>query len=284
MPHAPYVPPENHEELKFPLKLSLTIITISLFVIGLVIYSFQLCTEMNTKYSPLIGATMEIQLESTHAHLLFEELLSGEKSGDLSDVTHHFDNARWYTNAMITGGENREGKFIALHNPELLQQLQNVLAKIESFKAVTLVRYDIVLESGIGNPIDQQYDLIFFELLKQIKQVETELQQFVATDLQQYNQLQVLLLITLVALTGLLLMIFYRYETQRIQNLQQLHHSLEEVKVLNGLIPICASCKKIRDDDGYWSQIETYIKEHSEADFTHGYCPECITKLSSDDE
>ncbi len=284
MPHAPYVPPENHEELKFPLKLSLTIITISLFVIGLVIYSFQLCTEMNTKYSPLIGATMEIQLESTHAHLLFEELLSGEKSGDLSDVTHHFDNARWYTNAMITGGENREGKFIALHNPGLLQQLQNVLAKIESFKAVTLVRYDIVLESGIGNPIDQQYDLIFFELLKQIKQVETELQQFVATDLQQYNQLQVLLLITLVALTGLLLMIFYRYETQRIQNLQQLHHSLEEVKVLNGLIPICASCKKIRDDDGYWSQIETYIKEHSEADFTHGYCPECITKLSSDDE
>lgn len=50
-------------------------------------------------------------------------------------------------------------------------------------------------------------------------------------------------------------------------------------KELSGLLPICASCKRIRDDTGYWSQIETYIAEHSEADFSHGICPECISEL-----
>ena len=52
-----------------------------------------------------------------------------------------------------------------------------------------------------------------------------------------------------------------------------------EVKILGGLLPICASCKKIRDDRGYWNQIEIYVREHSEADFSHGICPECAAKL-----
>lgn len=52
-----------------------------------------------------------------------------------------------------------------------------------------------------------------------------------------------------------------------------------EVKSLQGIIPICANCKKIRDDKGYWKQIESYLREHSEAEFTHGICPECTKEL-----
>ena len=58
-----------------------------------------------------------------------------------------------------------------------------------------------------------------------------------------------------------------------------LQKQLNEIKRLRGLLPICASCKKIRKDDGYWEVIETYIAEHSEADFSHGICPECVKKL-----
>ena len=54
--------------------------------------------------------------------------------------------------------------------------------------------------------------------------------------------------------------------------------ALEKVKMLHGLLPICAWCKRIRDDHGYWSQVETYIHEHTGADFTHGICPECLEK------
>lgn len=51
--------------------------------------------------------------------------------------------------------------------------------------------------------------------------------------------------------------------------------ALEEIKVLSGLLPICAWCKKVRDDQGYWTQIEAYISSHSQASFSHGICPEC---------
>ena len=61
--------------------------------------------------------------------------------------------------------------------------------------------------------------------------------------------------------------------------LGQLQEALEKVKLLSGFLPICASCKKIRDDTGYWHQIESYIKEHSEAEFSHGICPDCAKKL-----
>ena len=56
-------------------------------------------------------------------------------------------------------------------------------------------------------------------------------------------------------------------------------NALSKVKVLSGMLPICSSCKRIRDDEGYWKQIEAYIHDHSEADFSHGICPECAAKL-----
>ncbi|MCK4834997.1 MAG: PAS domain-containing protein [Candidatus Aminicenantes bacterium] len=65
-------------------------------------------------------------------------------------------------------------------------------------------------------------------------------------------------------------------------DITQLQQALNEVKTLSGLLPICARCKKVRDDSGYWSQIEEYIKEHSEADFSHGICPDCSRELYPD--
>jgi len=61
--------------------------------------------------------------------------------------------------------------------------------------------------------------------------------------------------------------------------IRELQHALENIKTLQGLIPICANCKKIRDDKGFWNQVEGYIMEHSDATFTHGLCPDCGKKL-----
>jgi hypothetical protein len=67
-------------------------------------------------------------------------------------------------------------------------------------------------------------------------------------------------------------------EVERDRLIHDLQKSLANVKSLSGLLPICAGCKKIRDDKGYWSQVESYVQEHSEATFTHGLCPDCIKK------
>jgi hypothetical protein len=73
---------------------------------------------------------------------------------------------------------------------------------------------------------------------------------------------------------------------QLIQKEKELQDGIQEalanVKTLSGLLPICANCKKIRNDKGYWDQIEGYIQKHSDAQFTHGICPECAEKLYSD--
>jgi GAF domain-containing protein len=70
-----------------------------------------------------------------------------------------------------------------------------------------------------------------------------------------------------------------RAEEERERLILELQDALARVKTLSGLLPICSSCKKIRDDEGYWNQLETYIQEHSEAEFSHGLCDECAKNL-----
>lgn len=71
-------------------------------------------------------------------------------------------------------------------------------------------------------------------------------------------------------------------EEERERVIVQLQDALARVKTLGGLIPICSSCKKIRDDKGYWDHVESYLREHSNAEFSHGLCPACTTTLYPD--
>lgn len=68
-------------------------------------------------------------------------------------------------------------------------------------------------------------------------------------------------------------------QQERERLIVELQDTISKVRTLSGLLPICSSCKKIRDDQGYWNQIERYISKHSTAEFTHGICPECAKKL-----
>ena len=72
-------------------------------------------------------------------------------------------------------------------------------------------------------------------------------------------------------------------EQEREKLIADLQQAIDEIKTLSGIIPICASCKKIRDDKGYWNQVETYVASHSKAQFSHGMCPECSDTLYGDE-
>ncbi|MCK4826007.1 PAS domain S-box protein, partial [bacterium] len=69
-----------------------------------------------------------------------------------------------------------------------------------------------------------------------------------------------------------------RAEKEREKLICDLKEAMERIKTLRGLLPICMHCKKIRNDKGYWQQVEDYVQDHSEAEFSHGICPECIDK------
>lgn len=66
---------------------------------------------------------------------------------------------------------------------------------------------------------------------------------------------------------------------ERRKLIEELQASIAKVKILSGLLPICSSCKKVRDDKGCWNQMESYFSEYSEAEFSHGLCPDCLEKF-----
>lgn len=77
-------------------------------------------------------------------------------------------------------------------------------------------------------------------------------------------------------------MALYRHKAdeERKKLIRELQEALSQIRVLRGCLPICASCRKIRDDRGYWMQIEKYLTEHADVDFTHAVCPDCSKKFA----
>lgn len=80
-------------------------------------------------------------------------------------------------------------------------------------------------------------------------------------------------------LSSRLLLRSIRYAIERQKLVLKLKQALNEVRTLQGFLPICANCKKIRNDKGYWQAVEVYVQEHSDAQFSHGICPDCLRKL-----
>jgi PAS domain S-box-containing protein len=82
-----------------------------------------------------------------------------------------------------------------------------------------------------------------------------------------------------IIVTGIDITALKNAEREKEKLILDLQNALANVKTLKGLLPMCANCRKIRDDRGYWQQVENYIRAHSEAEFTHGICPDCARKL-----
>ncbi len=88
----------------------------------------------------------------------------------------------------------------------------------------------------------------------------------------------------LTALVALSLVFLYVKQSRLQESEKRLRHALAHIKTLGGLIPICSSCKRIRDDSGYWNQLESYIRDHSEAQFSHAICPDCAKQIYGVDD
>lgn len=164
-------------------------------------YSFYSSYIMINKYSPLVDAAMEIKFELTTAHLWFEENISGDKHESIESILHHIDQATWYARAMIEGGKNAEGTFLPIDAPHLRSELITTLKHVDRFKEITNKRYESIEPSGIGSPIDQEYDALFKKVVNQIDVVETLLQEKVRKEYGRYSLLQVFLFFVVITLS-----------------------------------------------------------------------------------
>jgi hypothetical protein len=127
------------------------------------------------------------------------------------------------------------------------------------------------------------------ELLSSLNEVVQQHQKESEAGIAQLQKLERTVLVITIFVLLMMAFFIFRPMVKRLQVflvereklITELQAALASVKTLSGLIPICASCKKIRDDKGYWNKLEDYIGQHSNADFTHGFCPECQSKFET---
>ena len=213
-----------------PWRMYLLICIVGLMIIGILGYGFFKGDRMVKVYAPLVDAAMEIKLEATTAHLWFEEIISGDRYADISEVWKHQDQAEWYAKAMLVGGENPEGIFIPLDDAEMRRKIKNVQGKLKEYREITQTRLDTKGLSGIGTDIDQRYDRVFRSFLKEADEVETKLQQIMAKDLSSFRYTQVLLIVISILLFLAIGISFWHFDNQRVKNLLLLHEAIRALQ------------------------------------------------------
>ena len=250
--------------LNFPSRkgVYLLFVTAAILILAAMLYSFMAGNRMVARYTPLIDATMEIKLETTTAHLWTEEIIGGDIHEEESSIWKHLDNADWYGNAMLSGGENPEGKFVPLVSPELRAEIVTVLENLKTFREITQKRLSSPGAHRIGSALDQQYDQVFKDFLKRVDLVETNLQTKITSDLSRYRNIQVILIVISLLLFVAVAVIFFVHERQLVRNVRSIaetHSKLiakekdlrESEQKYRALIETTDTGYVIVDDQGY---------------------------------
>ncbi|WP_170235827.1 EAL domain-containing protein [Colwellia demingiae] len=229
-------------------KILFISISVTLFTMAIIYYSFLIGRDIAERYTPLVDATMEIKLEATTAHLWFEEIMSGDETIDIQDIWDNLDQSEWYAQAMLDGGTNEEGTFLALNDPSLRNQIEETINGIHHFRQMAKNRWASQSISGIGSDIEQQFDLAFLKFNLSADSVESALQKARAEDLQAFKFTQ-LLLITLILILGTIIGgLSLRYNTRRIKNIDVLRLSDENVNTSQKQLLNVINGAKL----GYW--------------------------------
>jgi hypothetical protein len=223
---------------------------------------------------------MDVKVHLSEFHLWFEEYLLGDTNVELGIVFNHLKSAKRLTGTIIAGGVSERGEHLPPNDDPVLKEKQALLSSVVTeFDDVAKQRVANLNEFGTGTELDERLDNIFKELL-----VAAEAIALILEESEEKNEVLFkrffwgTLLIWALALSTAVIGLLFMEKRRRLLFVAR-EEALAEVKVLQGLIPICASCKEIRDDKGAWNQLEAYIGKHSEAKFTHGLCPKCADKI-----
>jgi PAS domain S-box-containing protein len=203
---------------------------IGLLIVATLWYAMSTGSRIAEQYAPLVDAAMEIKLEATLAHLWFEEVISGDRTVAIENVWEHLDQAEWYARAMLEGGENSEGIFIPLDDPNLRLGIEHTLEGISAFRTTAHERLEMRSQSGIGSDIDQRIDATFEALLASAEVVEIVLQQVMSRHLQRFHTLQGLLMAVVVLLSAITGVVLHRHEKKRTIDMLALQDKEENLR------------------------------------------------------
>jgi diguanylate cyclase (GGDEF)-like protein len=192
---------------------------------GIMSYLVYTGNKMVTKFAPLVDAAMEIKLEATLAHLWFEEIIAGDHYEDINTVWRHIDASTNYATLMLDGGETTEGVFLALDDPLMRREIETVRVKLGEFRLIADKRYEARQQSSAGSKIDQQFDMVFEDVMRQADQVETMLKRSIDSTLSGFRHTAFFLIGATIILGVALSWGLHRLFLRREESLRSLAHA-----------------------------------------------------------
>ena len=187
--------------------------------------------RMATYNTPLVDAAMEIKYETTAFHLWLEELVQGDSTLGEKEVWEHLEQAKWYARAMLEGGENPEGTYQRLDDPALRDPIEVTLAGLEKMGEVATKRLQQSRVSLAGSTVDQEFDALFVNVLRDADRVEALLQQSISRQVRQYRALGYGLGAAVLVIGVVIGFAFFRFERRQEAHLDALHSARDELEL-----------------------------------------------------
>ena len=229
-------------------KILFIAISATFLTIAIVYFSFHIGRNIVERYTPLVDAAMEVKLETTTAHLWFEELIEGDETVKIEDIWKNLNQSEWYAKAMLNGGINEGVTLLALNEPDLRFQIKKTIEGIRHFRQIAQQRWAQKSVSGIGSDIDQEFDLAFLAFNLSADKVRNALQNVIKADLKAFKFAQ-LVLISLLLLLGIsIATLSLRYNAKRLKNIDKLKYKEESLKISRHQLLNVINGAKL----GYW--------------------------------
>lgn len=182
-------------------------------ILGLSATGYWLGQSVLTRHAPLINAVLEIKLEVTEAHLWFEEVAGGDEAEHIESVWRGLDRAEAEAEKVLRQGLADSGQFLAIEDQRLVAEVRRMQVMIQQFRIAAKERFNNP-EGGIGSDLDQAFDVLFEDLLRQGDQLETQVRRAIVANLADFRRVIMLLLATLLVLAGLLVLVMYQFSAQ----------------------------------------------------------------------
>ena len=253
-------------------------------IVGLISYAFSVNHKINRDYLPVLSLAHQIKQEATSSHLWMIEVHMENPQQKQRGINVHLNNARKLIKEILNGPENwleyfskEDEILISQKLKEVINATQIVQRKLDSAFHLDEQKWQGLYQEQGGQEAYHQLFTIIDELIFLINHA-------IQVDQASFTQTIQYLLFTSFLLGISIFALFY-INYHRLFNLEKERAlAFEKAKILSGLLPICANCKMIRNDKGYWTQIESYIESHSLAEFSHCMCDDCTKKLYGHEE
>ena len=204
-------PAENNTTLMRPTVLfGIVALLLGGILISLAIISRSL-SHVADDYAPLKDATMEIMYQTSRFHVSFEEAIADERGAGVKEAWDFLDRADGYARAMLEGGENDEGRSIALDDPRLKEEIVHVITGLKVVRSIAMERLIDGEASGIGSALEAQFDEAIEVLLRHADHVKAELQRSIAGEVRTFRSAMYALSGAVVLLAFVIGYILFRY-------------------------------------------------------------------------